>query len=271
MKNIWLTFLTALAVLFLVVSGTALYAAYEEESALLTDLIRDTKEYTAGVESVASAESCAALINAYGDKLERLKPGMLKLKANYPQLQTNPPEELRVLVEELGVAMGEMAAASVKLMSYAQDPEVMKATQRIQALMSGGAADTPPAGQGVKKVKFMVGGNSAKAEEAGFYAESMAASWGDPAQYEMIEEEQEGEDVFLVLEVDDLGTNTLSYYGSGSTQYIVNLRLKLVDKVSGAVLAGPETEKAEFTALNQEEVLREVLEGLFAKLKTLQE
>lgn len=263
------------------ISGVTPAAADEESRKVLQEMIRETDGYVKALGTVASAAELAHVMNIYADALEPLKPGMDKIKQKYPDLKTNPPEELKPLVAQFGQLMGQMMAASMKHTQYAQDPAVMKATQRVQALLGMGRRGRgpgktkmqappppppPPSTPARKKVAVMARGGSDKLDILVLYTrEAFSQTMGE--KHELLDGPGENADLHLVIESNNLGTNTLTHYGSSTTQYTISLRMKLVDPRNGRLITGPVSETVNFTALNEEDNLKEAVQTVVDKLK----
>jgi predicted nuclease with TOPRIM domain len=95
------------------------------------------KSFSADIEKVENAGDAAKALNKFADNLEELMPKMQALSDKYPELEdeTNLPEELQELQAETEEAAQKMVGNMMKLMNYLQDPEVMKAQQRLSTIM----------------------------------------------------------------------------------------------------------------------------------------
>ncbi|MGE5340543.1 MAG: serine/threonine protein kinase [Candidatus Omnitrophota bacterium] len=71
----------------------------------------------------------------------------------------------------------------------------------------------------------------------------------------------------IVVNVSDMGTSTLSYYGSTSTQYAIQISIKAVDTLSKRTVGGPITRVVKYTELNAEDNLKEALRAMISSIK----
>ena len=118
---------------------------YADVQVVLKKMISAGEDYIEAVEKAGSAEDYAAAVNSYAAAMEKIKPRMEALSKKYPEFKTTPPDELKPLTAKLGEVMGRVMQASMKMTQYAQDPAVMKATQRMQTAMGApGETQEPP-------------------------------------------------------------------------------------------------------------------------------
>jgi hypothetical protein len=370
MKNIIL--ITLISVLVISFTGCGeMGGKYADAKAVLNKMIEINDHYVKDLEAVESAADYVKALNKYADAMEKLKPKMEAVAKKYPEMKGQAtPEELKPLVEKMGQSMQAMMTASMKMMKYAEDPEVMKATQRLQSAMAGPAAEeeptpepvetptepaepqevdtteeateepaetaetpatdeaagteepveaetpeaveaapespsaptpaastepatpsvpkptpvekvkeTPPAPKRPKKaavpkplppppppsntVMVVTAGGSEKLEALGFYTEAafpgvfkdkfQLVEGGSPAYH-------------LVIDAKSMGTSQLSHYGSTTTQYSLNIRMKMVDVKTGKIVSGPFSRTVKYTQLNEEDNLKEGIRIMLSKL-----
>jgi hypothetical protein len=69
----------------------------------------------------------------------------------------------------------------------------------------------------------------------------------------------------LVMTVRLMATDTLSYYGSSTTQYTLGLTMKAIDTARGTIAAGPITAAVKYTSVNIAENLKEAVQKLTSR------
>ena len=98
-----------------------------------------TKEYINAMGKANNASSAAAVTNKFATKVEKIAPQMKRIVDKYPELKdcNNIPDELKKVRERSDNLGGEMAEVMMKTgLTYRDDPEVIKAQQRLQKSMT---------------------------------------------------------------------------------------------------------------------------------------
>ena len=127
-------------VVMLAVALVAMLASCAPKYADLNDvmgkMIAATDTLVADVDKAADAKAMAAAVTAYTEALKAQQGKFKEVMAKYPELKDakEPPKELKANVDKLN-AMGEkLMAAMGKLQTYAADPEVQAAVQKMTEL-----------------------------------------------------------------------------------------------------------------------------------------
>ncbi len=71
----------------------------------------------------------------------------------------------------------------------------------------------------------------------------------------------------MIISVNDLGSNTLKYYGRETTEYKVNISIKLISPQTGRIVKGPVNRTVSYTNLNIDENFKEAVDKLILSLK----
>lgn len=112
---------------------------YSDAKKLNTEFVAIMDRYMQDLDQADSAKEVADAMNRYADRLEVIWPKIQKLSDKYPELRNREtvPEELQESQKKAEAAVMKMAPTFLKLGSYLGDPEVMKAQERIGAIMTG--------------------------------------------------------------------------------------------------------------------------------------
>ena len=110
---------------------------YDEVVSLNGEFVEVMEDYVENLDKADSAETVAAAMNDFSDKMEDLAPKMKEMAQKYPELKDskNLPDELRASQkksEELGKRM---AGSMMKMMQFMMSPEVQAAQQRMSQVM----------------------------------------------------------------------------------------------------------------------------------------
>lgn len=101
----------------------------------LSEVITVNESYVNALEKSNSAKDVALAISDLTGKMEKLTRQQADLEKTYPELKTidrnNPPVELKEEYERLNALGERKITASIKIMKYMIDPEVMKASQEL--------------------------------------------------------------------------------------------------------------------------------------------
>jgi ribonucleotide reductase alpha subunit len=112
---------------------------YADLKEFLNDSIKITEDYISALEKANSAKDVAEAITEYGNKMEKFAKKGEEIEKKYPELKTmdkkNPPKELKEEFEKLEQLTQKFLTASMKMMKYMMDPEVMKASQEMAKKM----------------------------------------------------------------------------------------------------------------------------------------
>jgi hypothetical protein len=110
---------------------------YGEAKALLNKSLVAMEDFAKAMDKATEAKAVAAAINSFKDVMADLKPKMQALDKKYPELknETNPPEELKPLMDKLQETSGKMLNAMMKAYQFSQDPEVQKAQEELNKVM----------------------------------------------------------------------------------------------------------------------------------------
>ena len=110
---------------------------YADAMELNKEYIELTKTYIADINNAGSAAEVADAMNKYADGMEEVWPKITEMEEKYPELQdeANQPEELQASIAEARSVSEEMWSTFEKTLPYIEDPEVVKAQERLEAVM----------------------------------------------------------------------------------------------------------------------------------------
>ena len=85
------------------------------------------------------AKSVAAALNGFVDNMKQVIPEIRELEKKYPELGggQSVPEELGEEGKKMMELWGRFGSIMMKIQQFADDPEVKKAQERLQTVMSG--------------------------------------------------------------------------------------------------------------------------------------
>ena len=129
--GIWLSVL--LGVALLVACGTPPYA---DLKAVLDKILTATDTLVTNMDKAGDAKAVGAAITAYTDAVKSEQAGFQAMMKKYPDLKDakDPPKELKESVDKLN-SMGEkLMTAMTKIQTYAEDPVVKEAVQKMSEL-----------------------------------------------------------------------------------------------------------------------------------------
>jgi hypothetical protein len=116
---------------------------YDDAKKANEQYVRLLERYVADMESSETAQDVADGLNRFSDGMEKLWPTMKQITEKYPEMKQKDtmPKELQALEKRADVVSAKMGNAMMKIMPHISDPEVLKAQQRFEAVMSDADAD----------------------------------------------------------------------------------------------------------------------------------
>jgi hypothetical protein len=113
---------------------------YADAKDVMADSIKAMESFVADMDKASDSQAVVKALNAFSKDMAGLKPRLQEMEKKYPELkdQANPPEELKAMAKQMEEISGKMMTAMMKLFQYANDPEVQKAQEAMNKLMSEG-------------------------------------------------------------------------------------------------------------------------------------
>lgn len=113
-------------------------AKYEDARQANEQYVLILERYVTEMQESENAQDVAAAMNRFSDGMEKLWPTMKQITEKYPELRkkSTMPEELQELEKRAEMVSAKMGNAMMKIMPYMSDPDVLKAQQRFEAVMS---------------------------------------------------------------------------------------------------------------------------------------
>lgn len=110
---------------------------YGDAKKAMGEMMENMNNLASSLDKADDAKGVAAALNKFCDAMEKLKPTIEELEKKYPELEDEanlPPElaEYQKQMEEIGPKFG---AAMMKIMQYADDPDVKAANERFEKVM----------------------------------------------------------------------------------------------------------------------------------------
>lgn len=101
------------------------------------------ERYVMDMEKSETAQDVVGAMNRFSAGMEKLWPTMKKITAKYPELKqkNTMPEELQELETRAEAVSAKMGNAMMKIMPHLSDPDVLKAQQRFEAVMTDAGAN----------------------------------------------------------------------------------------------------------------------------------
>ena len=132
-RNILLIMYLTVSLNFISGCGGGKYSDAKKATNEYADIM---EEFAAAIDKSNNASDAAKAMNNFTDRMVKLAPKMEKLQEKYPELQTtDPPEELAESQKRLEEVSEKFGNSMMKMMSYMNDPEVLKAQERMSQLM----------------------------------------------------------------------------------------------------------------------------------------
>ncbi|MBN2442621.1 MAG: hypothetical protein JXJ04_14800 [Spirochaetales bacterium] len=100
---------------------------YGEVKKLLNEYITASNKLNKTFDSAKDGKTVAKGLTEYIKVMKDLSPRIEALPEKYPELEDEPPEELKELVLEFETSMKTLFTIIQKAMEFADDPDVMKA------------------------------------------------------------------------------------------------------------------------------------------------
>jgi hypothetical protein len=91
------------------------------------------------MDKADNAEAVAAAITGFTNEMEKIAPEMKKLEEKHPELKGSQgiPPELGEEGKKMMELWGKFASVMMKIQQFADDPEVQKAQEKLENIMSG--------------------------------------------------------------------------------------------------------------------------------------
>ncbi len=127
----------ACAVLFVLFACLVIFTAcgggkYADVKQVLSQYVGLNETLYKELDSAKDGNAVAAAIKSYVAKAKELVPTMQKLSEKYPELNDNPPQELKEIVEKMEKSNESMSGMFDKLSVYANDAAVIEAIGELQ-------------------------------------------------------------------------------------------------------------------------------------------
>ena len=115
---------------------------YEDARQANEAYVQILERYIADMDESETAQDVAAAMNRFSDGMEKLWPTMKQITEKYPELRQKDtmPEELQDLEDRADIVGRKMGEAMMKIMPHMNDPDVLKAQQRFEEVMSAAGA-----------------------------------------------------------------------------------------------------------------------------------
>ncbi len=111
---------------------------YSDAKDVMNQSLKTMENFIGGIDKAGDSKAVVKAINEFADDMAELKPKMMALDKKYPELkdQTKVPEELKPVMKQMEEMSSKMINAMMKLYQYAQDPDVQKAQEALNKVMS---------------------------------------------------------------------------------------------------------------------------------------
>ena len=136
-KTRWILFMCmALFIIGMIACGGGKYADAKKVIAESNEALED---FLGKMDTADNAEDVATALTAFTDEMEKIAPKMKNLAEKYPEFKEGDdvPEELGEEGKKMRELWGKFGTVMMKIQQYANDPEVQKAQEKLQSIMSG--------------------------------------------------------------------------------------------------------------------------------------
>jgi hypothetical protein len=125
-------------VFFLIAISSCGGGKYSDVKPVIKKYTQETEKFVNAIEKAKSGKEVAAALKGYTKFMKEMKSKMEGLDKKYPELKdmANPPQELKAEVEKMGEVAMKLGSVMMKAMKYADDPEVKKAQEEFQKMMT---------------------------------------------------------------------------------------------------------------------------------------
>jgi hypothetical protein len=126
----------ALFILGIIACGGGKYADAKKVIAESNNALED---FLGKMDTADNAKDVAAALTSFTSEMEKIAPEMKKLEEKYPEFKESQgvPEELGEEGTKMMELWGKFGTVMMKIQEYADDPEVQKAQEKLQGIMSG--------------------------------------------------------------------------------------------------------------------------------------
>jgi predicted nuclease with TOPRIM domain len=140
MKKRGIALLTALTFVvgFVACGGGGGGGKYADAKKAMGDMFDHMEKLATDLDKAEDAKAVAAALNTFNDAMEKLKPKIQELEKKYPELQdeANLPEELAEYSKKMEEMGPKFATAMMKIMQFADDPDVKAANEKFEKVFS---------------------------------------------------------------------------------------------------------------------------------------
>ena len=125
-------------VFFLIAFSSCGGGKYSDVKPVIKKYTQETGKFVNALEKAESGNEVAAALKEYTKFMKEMKSKMEGFEKKYPELKgiENPPQELKAEAEEMRAVAMKMGSVMMKVMKYADDPEVQKAQEEFQKVMT---------------------------------------------------------------------------------------------------------------------------------------
>jgi hypothetical protein len=140
MKNIrWIVVLTAVVFALGTIACGGGGGKYADAKKAIANSNKILEDFFAEFDKADDAKSVAAALNGFVDDMEQVVPELRDLEKKYPEIGggQSVPEELGEEGKKMMELWGKFGSIMMKIQQFGDDPEVKKAQERLQTVMSG--------------------------------------------------------------------------------------------------------------------------------------
>jgi hypothetical protein len=119
------------SIFFMAGCGTDKYADVKK---VLNEYIALNDTLGKALESAKDGKAVAAALKVFVASAKTLGPTVEQLSTKYPELDTNPPAELKAIMEKMEKSNENMGTIFNKLGDYMNDEDVMKVLAELQTM-----------------------------------------------------------------------------------------------------------------------------------------
>jgi hypothetical protein len=138
MKKRGIALLTALTFVIGFVACGGGGGKYGDAKQAMGDMLNSMEKLAADLDKAEDAKAVASALNTFTGAMEKLKPKIQELEKKYPELndEANLPPELAEYQTKLAEIGPKFGSAMMKIMQFADDPDVKEANEKFEKIMS---------------------------------------------------------------------------------------------------------------------------------------
>ena len=128
-----------IAVVFIIGTIACGGGKYADAKKVISKSNNALEDFLGKMDNADNAKDVTAALTGFTKEMEKIAPEMRKLEEKYPEFKESQsiPEELGEEGKKMMELWGKFGSVMMKIQQYSDDPEVQKAQEKLQEIMSG--------------------------------------------------------------------------------------------------------------------------------------